>query len=182
MTKRQYNQQAIAERIRNTRSELGMTQKELSKASHISLSAIKKYESSTETRIPEDACLESLAKALGVYPDWILGKKKYRNENEELDSLIKSLSDEYADKLTVFSSFNNLMNCLGYSIDYEESTISFGRKKKKSSPETINHLYWSIINDIKERFENIDNIEGSIPLLPRPYGEILKEGDADGLE
>lgn len=181
MTKRIYNPKMIADRIKSRRAELGMTQKELAEKSErenlpLSLHTIKSYE--TGRRIPEDGCLESLARLLNVYPDWILGKTKYLNEEEELSALISSMSKKFSGDINVLKSFLTFSDSLGYKIDFEECTIMIGRKKKKVSPETINYLYWSVIKATKEILDNADKIDGTIPPLGHPYIEILKEGDA----
>ena len=175
MTKRLHDPKTSALRIKERRKELGMTQKDLSDKSGICLSAIKKYE--LGIRIPEGDYRQWLAQALDVYEDWIIGKSDFKDEKAVIDNFASTMKRKYSKDVDLFNSFNSFVNCLGYVVDYEEITITSGRKKKKISPATLNYLYWSVIKMTKEQFDNVDKLDGTIPENDEPYGIILKEGD-----
>lgn len=71
MSIRRYDPLVVSGRLKNLRKEKGITQKELSTKTGISLSSIKQYE--LGKRIPEMWYLGTLAKFFNVPKDYILG-------------------------------------------------------------------------------------------------------------
>lgn len=61
----------IGERLRLTRQQTGMTQKQVADACGMADSAIRKYESGTQK--PKVETIERLAAALGVTPTYLIG-------------------------------------------------------------------------------------------------------------
>ena len=96
MTKRIFDPQISAKRIRDQRKELGITQEELAKKANIAKVTLKKYEGGT--RVPQEDMRKNLARALGVSEEWLVGESDDKN-------LIDALSK---DKLYAkyFSLFN----------------------------------------------------------------------------
>lgn len=63
----------VARRLRNARLAKGLTQKRASEASDVAKTAIEKYESVTNPRVPATRQLAALAMAYGVSTDSLLG-------------------------------------------------------------------------------------------------------------
>lgn len=71
MSLRKYDPLIVSVRLKNLRKEMGITQKELSIKTGISLSSVKQYE--LGKRIPEMWYLYTLAEFFNVPKDYILG-------------------------------------------------------------------------------------------------------------
>lgn len=69
----------IGDRIKKSREENKMTQEELAKYINSTKQTIYKYENNIITNIPSDK-VESIAKALGVSPSYLMGWEKHEEE------------------------------------------------------------------------------------------------------
>jgi transcriptional regulator with XRE-family HTH domain len=72
----------IGEKIRDLRTQRGLTQKDLAKAARTSFQTIYKYESNIITNIPLDK-IELIAAALEVKPEEILGWSNDSDKNTD---------------------------------------------------------------------------------------------------
>lgn len=71
------NNKEICARIRMRRKELKLTADEIARSTGLSRSTISRYESGEIKQI-KLAVIESLADALRVNPDWLIGKSDYK--------------------------------------------------------------------------------------------------------
>lgn len=84
VTKRMYDTEIIAKRLKELRKAKGVTQKQVADSANIGLSTIKQYES--QKRIPERYNLSLLANYFGVLEGWITGESEYKTVIEKLDA------------------------------------------------------------------------------------------------
>ena len=84
MVKQKYDPNIVANRIKTLRKEKEWTQSELAEKAGISLVSVKQYE--TKKRIPDNHCINALAKALRVSPFYLLGETDFRNKWYEYDA------------------------------------------------------------------------------------------------
>ncbi|WP_051044313.1 helix-turn-helix transcriptional regulator [Clostridium sp. MSTE9] len=107
----------IGQRIRETRTQKGLTQKEIAERCGMADSAIRKYESGTVT--PKYETLERIGLALGVEPYWLmtgtaavdkLGQmanemltslKEHKTKLSELEEAMKAVLLDSYDKLNI---------------------------------------------------------------------------------
>lgn len=88
----------IGDRIKKSREENRMTQKELAKYINSTKQTIYKYENNIITNIPSDK-VENIAKALGVSPSYLMGWEdvqtltSYKDEKEWTDEELKAIED-----------------------------------------------------------------------------------------
>ena len=67
-------------RIKDARLRYGMSQAELSRRIHVSLTTMNKIESG-ETPDPRSSRIKAIADVLGVSADYLLGRKKQESES-----------------------------------------------------------------------------------------------------
>lgn len=82
MTKRIYDSNVVKARLKELRREKGVTQAEVAKAVHFSVSTIKQYENGY--RIPDSLNLATLAEYYSVQENYILGLSEHRTKLSEL--------------------------------------------------------------------------------------------------
>lgn len=104
---------SVSERIKKRRGKLGMTQTQLAKAAQLTPAAISQFESGA--RKPAFDTLSSLADALKVTTDYLLGKKEQGYDDLLADPKVSvmfrgimKLSEE--DKKTMLEFYQFLSN------------------------------------------------------------------------
>lgn len=76
----------VGKRIYNRRQELGLTVGELAERLGLAKSTISRYEHGTIEKIKMPV-IESIARALGVNPSWVVGKSADKYEKQADDAL-----------------------------------------------------------------------------------------------
>lgn len=105
----------VAERIKNRRTELGITQTQLAKSARLTPAAISQFESGL--RKPSFDALSKLAKALKVTTDFLLGMKRPGYEDILADPKVSvmfrgimGLSEKDKDAMLEFYEFLKTRN------------------------------------------------------------------------
>lgn len=105
----------VAERIKNRRMELGITQTQLAKSARLTSAAISQFESGL--RKPSFDALSKLAKALKVSTDFLLGMKQPGYEDILADPKVSvmfrgimDLSEKDKDAMLEFYEFLKTRN------------------------------------------------------------------------
>lgn len=86
MTYRIYDPEIVSSRIKELRTEKGITQQELADGTQLGLSTIKQYESGR--RVPDKYNLSVIANYFGVLEGWIIGKTEYKTWLSKFDEEI----------------------------------------------------------------------------------------------
>ena len=121
---------SVGDKIRSTRKERGLTQKELGSLCGMADSAIRRYESNRGN--PTEKTLQRIADALGVSPDYLLGESHLKGILNHRTSSIKQTIFEYLDK----SKLSNEDLCKEINLPFDE----WFRWKEDSSKSYLNHL------------------------------------------
>jgi transcriptional regulator with XRE-family HTH domain len=174
MTKRIYQPQISAERIKLRRKELNMTQKELAEKAHISVSGLKKYEGAE--RVPQEDIKKSLADALGVYEDWIVGDTDCKNIEDIAKHFADSLGGIFDNEMKTYESFMSFVESLGYSFDIgNDYTIITGNGcSKKLTPAATNRFFAYVINIVKNCIDDVMESEPQeFDTENKPYIQII---------
>lgn len=181
MTKRIYQPQISAERIKTRRKELKMTQEQLAKKAHMSVDAVKSYEAGR--RVPQEDMRKNLANALGVYEDWIVGGST-KDFSEAMQSFVDALKgiDSLNERLQIYKGFTAFIAGLGYKLDSLGNkvwSVSTADSIKYVDNETINALFDGIINYTCDRFAELENnpsLEKDINTEPdNTFADIFQE-------
>ncbi|XZL44752.1 helix-turn-helix domain-containing protein [Clostridium perfringens] len=91
----------IGTRIKERRTELGLTMQKVADAVGLNKSTIQRYESGNikDIKIP---VIESIGKALNVDPMWLIGKSDYKSKSEEFEK-VTYLSNLYFESVMNWS-------------------------------------------------------------------------------
>ncbi len=174
--KQELNMTTFGKRLRETRAEMGITQKELAELSGVSTVMISSYErSDAETgKNPSLNVVYSIASALGVSIDWLCGTTENKSLSEEINTKTFLLSYlQFFSKLSE-KDINNLSASLKSSFDgiaIEIYKPIFGAKNKKNIYEFTRdivevlpvlkkdylpvEIQTTIINKIMEKYEEL---------------------------
>lgn len=121
---------SVGDKIRSTRKERGLTQKELGSLCGMADSAIRRYESNRGN--PTEKTLQRIADALGVSPDYLLGESHLKGILNYRTSSIKQTIFAYLDK----SKLSKEDFCKEINLPFDE----WFRWKEDSSKSYLNHL------------------------------------------
>ena len=184
MTKRIYQPQISAERIKSRRKELNMTQKELAKKANIAVVTLKKYEAGE--RVPEEDMRTNLARALNVYEDWIVGSEDYKNLEEKLEHFADNLSgiDTIRETIDLYEAFVALTEALGYKLDIKQNEaviVNHQGYEKKIPIMQFNKFYVDTINGIRKQYDDLEHKTfDNDATSEEPYIKILNAPKTDG--
>lgn len=136
MTRRTLNNGIVSKRLIELRTLEGLTQKELSENTGISLNSIKNYEG--ERRIPDRTNLTILANYFNVDETWITGESEHKNMYE------KFISNVGIDKIQFLEyATNNNIIWFDLQEDFEVDVDSI-------THEEIKNLHDNIITLVKK--------------------------------
>ncbi len=96
----------IAERIRLTRQQKGLSQKELAEKSEINTKSLSRYELGTS--VPPADSLKSIADALGVSSDYLLNDDNVQIKDKELLRKFETIQDMDGDTKSMIINFLDL--------------------------------------------------------------------------
>lgn len=74
----------IAQRIRQARSDAGMTLQQIATAIGVTKSTVQRYEQGRIENVKQPV-IEAMARVLEVNPDWLLGRSDQRERESDLD-------------------------------------------------------------------------------------------------
>ncbi len=97
----------IAERIRLTRQQKNMSQKELADKSGVNLKSLSRYELGS-SMLPADV-LKNLAQALGVSADYLLDEKAVSVKDKELLKKFEIIQDLQGDTKKLVDNFLDMI-------------------------------------------------------------------------
>lgn len=119
---------SIGQRIKNTRENIGMSQSELAKRSHISKQLLYKYENEIITNIPSDK-IERISSALGIAPAYLMG---WENPSEnDSNSNPSSPNTSATDDDIKFALFNSKDGITDEMLDEVKEFAKFVKSKYK---------------------------------------------------
>ena len=93
----------IAERIRLTRQQKGLSQKELAEKSEVNLKSLSRYELGSS--VPPSDALKAIADALGVSADHLLSDKQVAIRDKELLEKFEAVQQINGDERKVIDRF-----------------------------------------------------------------------------
>ncbi len=114
MTKRSLDTTICSKRLKDLRKEKGLTQKQLTELSGISIESIKNYE--TGRRIPDRYNAVVLGNALRVTPEYITGESEHRNWIEKY----QQEHEEELKELNIGLGFWNYADSIGCTFEQDE--------------------------------------------------------------
>ncbi len=159
MSKREKNY-IFMKRLKQRRIELNLKQSELEDMYNFGKGTISQYERGE--RFPQD--IQSLAKALGVYENWLTGKSDIKDFQESIHKLANSLMNigSIKDRKRIYDGYNSFIESLGYKMDSESPgtwSVTTTKEKKYINSETGNNLIDNIINSTREYLDSVENDE-----------------------
>lgn len=97
----------IAEKIRLTRQQKNLAQKELAERSGVNLKSLSRYELGTS--IPQADTLKAIADALGVTTDYLLNEQTIEIHDKELLQKFEAVQHMNSDVKAVVNTFLDLV-------------------------------------------------------------------------